>query len=47
MGKIQEYFDFIVEVIPPPSDKTASDILDKLAPEGAPKIPKSPLQIIN
>lgn len=46
-GKVEEFFDFIIQVIPSERQKSPADILDKLAPSPSSLIPKSPLQILS
>jgi hypothetical protein len=46
-GKVEPFFDFIIEVIPPPAEKSPAEILDKLAPSSAKSNKKSPFQILS
>lgn len=46
-GKVDAFFDFIVEVIPPPAEKSPAQILDKLAPPSGKQSKKTPFQILN
>ena len=46
-GKVDAFFDFIIEVIPPAAEKSPAEILDKLAPPAGKQNKKSPFQILS
>jgi hypothetical protein len=46
LGQVEEFFDFIIDIIPPKPERSVTDILDKLSIEAEIKVEKSPLQIL-
>lgn len=44
-GKVEEFFDFVIDVIAPPPPRDAQQILDKLDPNSQPR-PRSLMQVL-